>query len=91
MPIRSCKENKVLFLADCINPAGGERAKMFACDWENVTPDMYILAKAMGGGFSISAIVADESVMGVLKPGDHGSTFGGNSFCSAVHWKRSKW
>ena len=53
-------------------------------DWENVTPDIYVLGKSIGGGYPLSAVVAYDRVMHVLTPGDHGSTFGGNSFCSAV-------
>ena len=79
-----CKEHNVLFMADCIQSGFGRTGKMFACDWEDVVPDVYILAKAMGGGYPASAVVADDNVMGVLTPGDHGSTFGGNPFCAAV-------
>ena len=79
-----CEKNNMLFVADCIQSGFGRTGKMFACDWENVTPDVYILAKAMGGGYPVSAVIADDNVMGVLTPGDHGSTFGGNPFCCAV-------
>ncbi len=79
-----CEENNILFIADCIQSGFGRTGKMFACDWEDVIPDIYVLAKAMGGGYPVSAIVADEPIMGVFKPGDHGSTFGGNPFCCAV-------
>ena len=79
-----CEEQNVLFMADCIQSGFGRTGKLFACDWENVVPDVYILGKAIGGGYPLSAVVADERVMGTLTPGDHGSTFGGNPFCSAV-------
>ncbi|PIE34332.1 ornithine--oxo-acid transaminase [candidate division KSB3 bacterium] len=79
-----CEERNVLFMADCIQSGFGRTGKMFACDWENVIPDVYILGKAIGGGYPLSAVVADDAVMGTLKPGDHGSTFGGNPFCSAI-------
>jgi ornithine--oxo-acid transaminase len=74
----------VLFIADCIQSGFGRTGKMFACDWEDVIPDLYVLGKAIGGGYPLSAVAADDNVMGVLTPGDHGSTFGGNPFCSAV-------
>lgn len=81
---RICEKHKVLFMADCIQSGCGRTGKLFACDWEDVIPDVYILGKAIGGGFPLSAVVTDSEVMDVLKPGDHGSTFGGNPFCSAV-------
>jgi ornithine--oxo-acid transaminase len=79
-----CKQKGILFVADCIQSGWGRTGKLFACDWEKVVPDVYILAKAMGGGFPISAVVANDDVMQVMTPGDHGSTFGGNPFCCAV-------
>jgi ornithine--oxo-acid transaminase len=58
---------------------------MFACEWENVIPDMYILGKALGGGvFPISCVVANRDILGVFNPGSHGSTFGGNPLACAV-------
>ena len=81
---RICEEQNVLFMADCIQSGFGRTGKLFACDWEEVIPDAYILGKAIGGGFPLSAVVTDSDVMDVLTPGDHGSTFGGNPFCSAV-------
>jgi ornithine--oxo-acid transaminase len=57
---------------------------MFCCDHEDVIPDVYILAKALGGGFCASAVVANDDIMRVMTPGDHGSTFGGNPFVCAV-------
>lgn len=80
-----CKENNVLFMADEIQAGLGRSGKMFACDWENVEPDMYILGKALGGGvFPISCVVANEDILGVFNPGSHGSTFGGNPLACAV-------
>lgn len=80
-----CKENNVLYIADEIQAGLGRSGKMLACDWENVDPDIIILGKALGGGvFPISCIVANEDILGVFKPGSHGSTFGGNPLASAV-------
>ncbi len=80
-----CRENNVLFIADEIQAGLGRTGKMFACEWENVDPDMYILGKALGGGvFPISCIVANKDVLGVFNPGSHGSTFGGNPMACAV-------
>jgi ornithine--oxo-acid transaminase len=80
-----CKEQNVLFVADEIQAGLGRSGKMFACDWENVVPDMYILGKALGGGvFPISCVVADKEILGVFNPGSHGSTFGGNPMACAV-------
>jgi ornithine--oxo-acid transaminase len=80
-----CKENKVLFIADEIQVGLARTGKMFACDWEDVNPDMLILGKALGGGvFPISCVVANSDVLGVFNPGSHGSTFGGNPLACAV-------
>ncbi|MGM0879267.1 MAG: ornithine--oxo-acid transaminase, partial [Bacillota bacterium] len=80
-----CKENNVLFIADEIQVGLARTGKMFACEWENVNPDMLILGKALGGGvFPISCIVADQDILGVFNPGSHGSTFGGNPLACAV-------
>ncbi|MFE8702410.1 ornithine--oxo-acid transaminase [Cytobacillus sp. FJAT-54145] len=80
-----CKENNVLFIADEIQAGLARSGKMFACEWEDVNPDMYILGKALGGGvFPISCVVADKDVLGVFNPGSHGSTFGGNPMACAV-------
>lgn len=82
---RLCQDNEVLFIADEIQTGLGRTGKLFACDWEEVTPDVYILGKALGGGvMPISAVVADRSVLGVFNPGSHGSTFGGNPLACAV-------
>jgi ornithine--oxo-acid transaminase len=80
-----CKENNVLFLADEIQVGLGRTGKMFACEWEGVEPDLYILGKALGGGvFPISCVTANKDVLGVFDPGSHGSTFGGNPLACAV-------
>lgn len=80
-----CRENNVLFIADEIQCGLARTGKMFACEWEDVNPDMYILGKALGGGvFPISCVVADSEVLGVFNPGSHGSTFGGNPLACAV-------
>lgn len=80
-----CKENNVLFIADEIQAGLARTGKMFACDWEEVIPDMLILGKALGGGvFPISCVVANSDILGVFNPGSHGSTFGGNPLACAV-------
>ena len=80
-----CRENNVLFIADEIQAGLCRTGKMFACEWEGIEPDMYILGKALGGGvFPISCIVANHDVLGVFNPGSHGSTFGGNPMACAV-------
>ncbi len=80
-----CKEHNVLFIADEIQVGLARTGKMFACDWEEVEPDILILGKALGGGvFPISCVVANSDVLGVFNPGSHGSTFGGNPLACAV-------
>jgi ornithine--oxo-acid transaminase len=80
-----CKNENVLYIADEIQAGLGRSGKMFACDWENVEPDMYILGKALGGGvMPISCVTANEDLLGVFNPGSHGSTFGGNPLACAV-------
>lgn len=80
-----CKKHNVLLMADEIQTGLGRTGKRFACDHDGVVPNMYILGKALGGGFyPISAVVGDESVLGLLQPGDHGSTFGGNPLGCAL-------
>jgi ornithine--oxo-acid transaminase len=80
-----CKDNNVLFIADEIQAGLARSGKMFACEWEDVEPDMYILGKALGGGvFPISCVVANKDILGVFNPGSHGSTFGGNPMACAV-------
>lgn len=80
-----CKENNILFISDEIQTGLGRTGKMFASDWENVVPDMYIMGKALGGGvLPISCVAANEDILGVYEPGSHGSTFGGNPLACAV-------
>ncbi|MFP3122279.1 ornithine--oxo-acid transaminase [Ectobacillus funiculus] len=80
-----CQEQNVLFIADEIQTGLGRTGKMFACDWENVVPHMYILGKALGGGvFPISCVAANRDILSVFNPGSHGSTFGGNPLACAV-------
>jgi ornithine--oxo-acid transaminase len=75
----------VLFVADEIQSGLGRTGSTFACDLEDVTPDVYILGKALGGGIlPVSAVVADRDVLAVITPGSHGSTFGGNPLAAAV-------
>ncbi|MEH7382703.1 ornithine--oxo-acid transaminase [Bacillus sp. JJ1533] len=81
----TCRQNQVLFIADEIQAGLSRSGKMFACEWDEVEPDMYILGKALGGGvFPISCVVANKDVLGVFNPGSHGSTFGGNPMACAV-------
>lgn len=80
-----CRERNVLFIADEIQTGLGRTGKMFAIEWENVVPDMYILGKALGGGvMPISCVAANREILGVFNPGSHGSTFGGNPLACAV-------
>ncbi|MDQ1001028.1 ornithine--oxo-acid transaminase [Neobacillus niacini] len=80
-----CKQTNVLFIADEIQAGLSRTGKMFACEWEGIEPDMYILGKALGGGvFPISCVVANQDILGVFNPGSHGSTFGGNPLACAV-------
>ncbi len=82
---QACTQNNVLMLADEIQSGLGRTGRTFACEHEDVVPDMYILGKALGGGvLPVSAVAADRSVLGVLSPGQHGSTFGGNPLACAV-------
>ncbi|WP_436526720.1 ornithine--oxo-acid transaminase [Actinoplanes sp. HUAS TT8] len=81
----ACTANNVLLIADEIQSGLGRTGKTFAIDHENVIPDMYVLGKALGGGIvPVSAVAANRDVLGVLKPGEHGSTFGGNALACAV-------
>ena len=80
-----CTTHGVLFIADEIQSGLGRVGHTFACDRENVVPDVYLLGKALGGGIlPVSAVVADREVLGVIRPGEHGSTFGGNPLAAAV-------
>ncbi len=80
-----CKEHNVLFIADEIQTGFGRTGKLFACEHEGVRPDMVTVGKALSGGFyPVSAVLADKAILGLFKPGDHGSTFGGNPLGAAV-------
>jgi ornithine--oxo-acid transaminase len=80
-----CAKNNVLFIADEIQTALGRTGKLFACDHEDVKPDMVIIGKSLGGGcYPISAVLASRDILGLFKPGEHGSTFGGNPLACAV-------
>jgi len=80
-----CKRNNVLFIADEIQTGLGRVGKLFACEFEGVKPDMIVIGKSLGGGcYPISAVLADREILGVFKPGEHGSTFGGNPLGCAV-------
>lgn len=80
-----CKAKNVLFIADEVQTGIARTGKMLACDHENVRPDILILGKALSGGvFPVSAVLADDDIMLVIKPGQHGSTFGGNPIAAKV-------
>ncbi len=80
-----CREQNVLFIADEIQSGLGRTGKLFAFQHEDVHPDAVIIGKALSGGFyPVSAVLARKEVLGVFKPGDHGSTFGGNPLACAV-------
>lgn len=80
-----CKEHNVLFIADEVQTGIARTGKLLACDHENVRPDVLILGKALSGGvYPISAVLADDDIMLCIKPGEHGSTFGGNPMASKV-------
>ncbi|MEU5293706.1 ornithine--oxo-acid transaminase [Streptomyces umbrinus] len=79
------RERNVLFVADEIQSGLGRTGRTFACEHEGVVPDMYVLGKALGGGVvPVSAVVSSRAVLGVFRPGEHGSTFGGNPLACAV-------
>jgi ornithine--oxo-acid transaminase len=80
-----CKQANVLFIGDEIQTGLGRTGKMLACDHENVRPDILILGKALSGGvLPVSAVLADDEIMLTIKPGEHGSTYGGNPLSCAV-------
>ncbi|RPI65338.1 MAG: ornithine--oxo-acid transaminase [Ignavibacteriales bacterium] len=80
-----CKKNNVLFITDEIQSGLGRSGKLFAYQYENIKPDMVIIGKALSGGcYPVSAVLSDKDILGVFKPGDHGSTFGGNPLGAAV-------
>ena len=80
-----CKQNNVLLIADEIQSGLGRTGKLFAYEHEGITPDVLIVGKALAGGFyPVSAVLASREILGLLQPGDHGSTFGGNPMACAV-------
>ncbi len=80
-----CQANNVLFMADEIQTGLGRTGRLFACQHENVRPDVTIIGKALSGGFyPVSAVLAAREILGLFQPGDHGSTFGGNPLGAAI-------
>lgn len=80
-----CTKHNVLMIADEIQTGIGRTGRLLACDWESVRPDVVILGKALGAGvMPVSAVLADADIMLCIRPGEHGSTFGGNPLASAV-------
>ncbi|KAH7838443.1 hypothetical protein Vadar_026395 [Vaccinium darrowii] len=80
-----CSKYNILMIADEIQTGLARTGRMLACDWEEVRPDVVILGKALGGGvIPVSAVLADKDIMLCIRPGEHGSTFGGNPLASAV-------
>jgi ornithine--oxo-acid transaminase len=80
-----CRQNNILLLDDEIQTGLGRTGRLFACEYEGVRPDILVMGKALSGGFyPVSAIACDNRIMDVIKPGDHGSTFGGNPLASAI-------
>ena len=80
-----CTDNNVLFIADEVQSGMARTGQTFALQWEDVVPDLYVMGKALGGGlYPVSAVAADADVLGVFKPGEHGSTFGGNPLGAAI-------
>lgn len=80
-----CKNENVLFIADEIQTGLGRTGKLFAYEYENIKPDVLIVGKALSGGtYPVSAVLSSSEILGVFKPGDHGSTFGGNPLAAAV-------
>ncbi len=80
-----CDRHRIALMADEIQTGLGRTGRMFCCDWEGVRPDVLIVGKALGGGvYPVSAAIADREYMDVFRPGDHGSTFGGNPLGAAV-------
>jgi ornithine--oxo-acid transaminase len=80
-----CNTNNVLLIADEIQTGLGRTGRLFACDYEDVRPDIMVVGKALSGGFyPVSAVLADEKILGLFEPGEHGSTFGGNPLGAAI-------
>ena len=80
-----CKENNVLFIADEVQTGIARTGRLLACEYEDVKPDILILGKALSGGvYPVSAVLSSSEIMDIIKPGQHGSTFGGNPLAAAV-------
>ncbi|WP_339706370.1 ornithine--oxo-acid transaminase [uncultured Kriegella sp.] len=80
-----CEKHNVLFIADEVQTGIARTGRLLAVDYEDVKPDILILGKALSGGvYPVSAVLADDAIMGVIRPGNHGSTFGGNPIAAAV-------
>ena len=80
-----CKENDVLFIADEVQTGIARTGRLLACEYEDVKPDILILGKALSGGvYPVSAVLSSSEIMDIIKPGQHGSTFGGNPLAAAV-------
>jgi len=85
MASKMCKDHNVLFIADEVQTGIARTGRLLACDHENVRPDILILGKALSGGvYPVSAVLADDDIMLCIKPGEHGSTFGGNPVAAKV-------
>ena len=80
-----CRKNSVLFIADEVQTGFARTGRMFACEYDNIRPDLLVLGKALGGGaYPVSAVVSSKDIFSVYQAGDHGSTFGGNPLAAAV-------
>jgi len=80
-----CKENNVLFIADEIQTGLCRTGKWFACQYEDVRPDITVIGKALSGGmYPVSAVLSEKDILGLFKPGEHGSTFGGSPMAAAI-------
>ncbi|NIN91739.1 ornithine--oxo-acid transaminase, partial [bacterium] len=80
-----CEKNNVLFIADEIQTGLGRAGKLFACEYEEVKPDILVIGKSLGGGcYAISAALSSKDILGLFKPGEHGSTFGANPLACAL-------
>jgi ornithine--oxo-acid transaminase len=80
-----CEKHKILFIADEIQTGLGRTGKLFACEYEEVKPDMMVIGKSLGGGFyGIAVVLSSREILGLFKPGEHGSTFGANPLACAV-------